>query len=107
MTGSRWAALFKKEIERAAYIELEAIQERLLMRREEELNELAEELKRTKAELKNRSFEYLTTPFLLRHKAALLARIDKLRVKPDIDWEDEGDEAEEKAPSPNGTEIAA
>ncbi len=80
----QWQHKYADEIDNLRLIELEAIQERLLPKYEQELTELAEEYKRVTAELRTRDYDFEPTAFLANRQFTLLSRIDKLRVLPRI-----------------------
>ena len=80
----QWQQKYAGEIDNLRAIELEAIQERVLPKYEQELAELAEEYKRVTAELRTRDYDFESTAFLANRQFTLLSRMDKLRVLPRI-----------------------
>lgn len=80
----QWQQTYAEEIDNLRAVELEAIQERVLPKYEQQLTELAEDYKRVTAELRTRNYDYEPTPFLAWRQFALLSRIDKMRALPRI-----------------------
>jgi len=74
-----WELKYREEIDNLRAIELEAIQERLLPKYEQEVTELAEEYKRVTAELRTRDCDYEPTAYLANRQLSLLSRMEKMR----------------------------
>src|SRR5688572_2687413 len=81
-TALEWDAKYEDRIEELRAYELEAIQEQFIPSAAEEMAFLSEELKRLNAELRTRDYDYEPTTFLANRQASILARLDKLKVKP-------------------------
>jgi hypothetical protein len=81
-TALEWDAKYAEEIAELRAYEMEALQEQFIPSAAEEMAFLSEELKRLNAELRTRDFDYEPTTFLANRQASILARLDKLKVKP-------------------------
>jgi len=96
-TALEWDAKYEDRIEELRAYELEAIQEQFIPSAAEEMAFLGEELKRLNAELRTRDFDYEATTFLANRQASILARLDKLKVKPVHRRRDDDDDVQEKS----------
>jgi transposase len=77
-----WDIKYEDKIAELRAYEMEAIQEQFIPSAAEEMAFLGEELKRLNAELRTRDFDYEATTFLANRQSSILARLDKLKVKP-------------------------
>jgi len=93
-TALEWDAKYEDRIDELRAYELEAIQEQFIPSAAEEMAFLSEELKRINAELRTRDFDYEATTFLANRQSSILARLDKLKVKPVHRRRDDEDSAE-------------
>ena|SRR5688572_19291456 len=80
----QWQQKYADEIDNLRAVELEAIQERVLPKYEEQLTELVDDYKRVTAVLRGRDYGYESCGFLAWRQFALLSRIDKMRIRPRI-----------------------
>ena len=78
----QWQHNYAEEIDNLRAVELEAIQERVLPKYEEQLTELAEDYKRVTEVLRGRDYGYESCGFLAWRQFTLLSRMDKMRVLP-------------------------
>jgi transposase len=83
-TALEWDRQYDMEIQNLRSYEMEALQEQFLPSCADEMAFLAEELKRVNAELRTRDYDYEPTAFLANRQSTILARMDKLRVKPKL-----------------------
>jgi hypothetical protein len=79
-----WQYKYAEEVDNLRAVELEAIQERVLPKYEEQLTELMEDYKRVTEELRSRDYGWESSNFLASRQLALLSRIDKMRALPRI-----------------------
>jgi hypothetical protein len=80
----QWQQKYAEEIDNLRAVELEAIQERVLPKYEEQLTELVEDYKRVTEVLRDRDYGYESCGFLAWRQFALLSRIDKMRILPRV-----------------------
>ena len=80
----QWQQTYAHEIDNLRTVELEAIQERILPKYEEQLTELVEDYKRVTEVLRRRDYGYESCGFLAWRQFALLSRIDKMRIRPHV-----------------------
>ena len=80
----QWQQKYAEEIDNLRAVELEAIQERVLPKYEEQLTELVEDYKRVTEVLRGRDYGYESCGFLAWRQFSLLSRIDKMRIRPRI-----------------------
>ena len=80
----QWQQKYADEIDNLRAVELEAIQERVLPKYEEQLTELVDDYKRVTEVLRRRDYGYESCGFLAWRQFALLSRIDKMRIRPRI-----------------------
>ncbi len=92
----QWQQKYADEIDNLRAVELEAIQERVLPKYEEQLTELVDDYKRVTEVLRGRDYGYESCGFLAWRQFALLSRIDKMRLLPRIAPPKQPDE-----PTPN------
>ncbi len=81
-TAIEWDDKYADQIAALRAYELEAIQEQFIPSAAEEMAFLSEELKRLNAELRTRDYDHEPTAFLANRQSSILARMDKLKVKP-------------------------
>jgi transposase len=92
----QWQQKYADEIDNLRAVELEAIQERVLPKYEEQLTELVADYKRVTEVLRNRDYGYESCGFLAWRQFSLLSRIDKMRILPRMTPPKQPDE-----PAPN------
>ena len=80
----QWQQKYADEIDNLRAVELEAIQERVLPKYEEQLTQLVDDYKRVTEVLRGRDYGYESCGFLAWRQFALLSRIDKMRIRPRI-----------------------
>jgi transposase len=81
-TALEWDQQYQTEIHNLRSYEMEALQEQFLPACVEEMALLSEELKRINAELSTRDYGAEPTWLLANRQSMILARMDKLRLKP-------------------------
>jgi len=89
-----WQQKYAEDIDNLRAVELEAIQERVLPKYEEQLTELVEDYKRVTEVLRGRDYGYESCGFLAWRQFSLLSRIDKMRIQPRITAPKKGAEPE-------------
>jgi hypothetical protein len=77
-TAIGWQRRYQAQIDEFKAIRLDAVRERLTTRYEDELEYAMTELKRIRAELKTRDWDYEATTFLHHAEAAAYRRVQKL-----------------------------
>src|SRR5687768_5958288 len=77
-TAIDWQRRYQTQIDEFKAIHLDAVRERLTTRYEDELEFAMSELKRIRAELKTRDWDYEATTFLHHAEAAAYRRVQKL-----------------------------
>ena len=79
-----WNRQEHEQIRTLRAIELEALQEKILSTREQELTRLKQELDRLEQELANRKVEFVSTENLYRLSALVRAEIRKVCLAPPV-----------------------
>src|SRR5688572_29455670 len=77
----QWDQEYRDHIDHLRLVELEALQERILPKYEQELTDVAEEYRRVTAELRTRECSHQPTALLARRQLALLSQMNKMRLQ--------------------------